>query len=188
MTAIVGLVEDDGTVWLGGDAGGSTTYKLWVRKDSKVFIQGEFIVGFTGSFRARDILRYGMTMQQPKEGDDLDRFMRTVFIDDIRQAFNKAGYLSKDDGQDGHNSTLLVGVRGRLFIVGSDFQVGEQHDPFAAIGSGQPEAQASLLTTRDWRDPQKRLTEALYVSSYFNPGSVSPPFSFVRTLPWPPRS
>ena len=184
MTCIVGLVHDDGSVWLGGDAAASTSHTVWVRKDSKVFVQGELILGFTGSYRSRDVLQYQTSMQQPKPGEDVDRFMRTVFIDEVRGVFSRNGYLSKDDGKDQQHSRLLVGVRGRLFMVDSDFHVGEMETPFAAIGSGYSEAQGSLYSTRNVGEPQARLTEALNASSYYNPG-VRPPFNFVRTLPWP---
>lgn len=186
MTAIVGLVHTDGSVWLGGDSAGSNSTTVWVRSDEKVFTQGEFVIGFTGSFRARDVLRYQMTMAQPKPTDDIDRFMRTAFVEDIRGAYNRAGYMARDDGKDGVNSRLLVGVRGRLFMVDSDFAVGSFVTEFGCVGSGYAEAQGSLYSTRDWTDPQKRLNEALNAATYWNPG-VRPPFSFVRTLPWPPQ-
>lgn len=184
MTAIVGLVDSDGSVWLGGDSAASTSHSVWVRNDSKVFIQGELILGFTGSYRARDILQYQMSMTQPGQVDNLDRFLRTTFVEEVRSAFSKSGYMSRDDGKDFQASRLLVGVRGRLFMVDSDFHVGEMETPFAAIGSGYSEAQGSLYSTRAMTDPRKRLEEALAASSYYNPG-VRPPFHFVRTMPWP---
>ena len=58
MTCIVGL-EHKGKVYIGGDSAGVAGYSLSVRADQKVFINGNFIFGFTSSFRMGQILRFG---------------------------------------------------------------------------------------------------------------------------------
>jgi hypothetical protein len=58
MTAIVGIT-DGSTVFIGGDSAGSNSYNLTVRKDTKVFRAGEFVIGFTTSFWGNYLLMGG---------------------------------------------------------------------------------------------------------------------------------
>ena len=50
MTAIAGLVHD-GKVYIGGDSAGVAGMDLHLRSDPKVFTVGEFVIGYTTSFR-----------------------------------------------------------------------------------------------------------------------------------------
>ncbi len=68
----------------------------------------------------------------------------------------------------------MVGVRGRLFVVESDYQVVEPTAPFAAIGSGAAYALGSMATSRG--RPVARITQALKVAERFS-GAVRGPFT-----------
>ena len=50
MTCIVGLI-DGRRVWMGGDSAGVSGLDITVRADAKVFRNGDFLIGFTSSFR-----------------------------------------------------------------------------------------------------------------------------------------
>ena len=153
-----------------------------MRKDRKVWNTGELVMGFAGSYRGRDILTH-TAIPQPKPGENIDAYMRMAFVSAVREAFKSGGFLTQfRDGDDSTKTRLLVGVRGRLFEMQSDFQMGELETNYNAIGSGSPEALGSLFSTRDWEDPLARLTEALTASTYFNPG-VRHPFFYVQTPP-----
>lgn len=180
MTTVVGLVHTDGTVWLGGDSAASGNDTVLVRRDPKLFYNGPFLMGFCQSFRARDIIQYSTSLPVPGAGEDIDRFMRTAFVDAMRQAFNKAGNMKTNNGSDVTQARFLVGFAGRLFMVDFDLQVGELHQPFHAIGSGAPEAMGSLYSTRGWEDPHARIVEALEASAFYN-GTVRPPFTVAKT-------
>ena len=57
MTAIVAIRQDN-TVYMGGDSAGVAGLKITIRKDPKVFINGNFLMGFTTSFRMGQLLQY----------------------------------------------------------------------------------------------------------------------------------
>ena len=57
MTVIVGL-QHNGAVYIGGDSAGIAGYDLMIRHDEKVFVNQQFIMGYTTSFRMGQILRY----------------------------------------------------------------------------------------------------------------------------------
>lgn len=176
MTCIVGLV-DDGKVYLGGDSAGVAGWSLTVRADSKVFVNGPYIMGFTSSFRMGQLLRHAFDAPTP-DVDDLDRFMATTFIDSVRKCLQMGGWASKEKDQE-EGGTFLVGVAGRLFRVCSDYQVGESVDGFEAVGCGGDTALGSLHTTAlTGHNPHGRVTLALQAAERFSAG-VRGPFAYV---------
>src|SRR5919109_4864584 len=92
MTAIVGLA-DESKVWIGGDSAGVAGLSLTVRADEKVFRRGEWVFGFTGSFRAGQLLRYSLNVPEPR--GDLAKFLATEFIDAVRYCLKGGGVARK---------------------------------------------------------------------------------------------
>ncbi|WP_435111897.1 hypothetical protein [Nocardiopsis synnemataformans] len=188
MTAIAGLVHE-GRVHLAGDAAGVGGYSLTIRKDVKVFthpqrevgrpeIPDHWVIGYTTSFRMGQILQYHLSPPVVPEGVDLHRFMCTTFVDEMRKTFKEAGWAREESGIE-ETGTFLVGTCGRLFIVDSDYQVGEAADGYAAVGCGSDLALGALYATADSDlDPRGRLELALRAAVRHNAG-VAPPFTFV---------
>ena len=142
MTCIVGLVSK-GKVYIGADSLGSDGFTQQVRKESKVFKNGDFLIGCTSSFRMIDILKWKFNPPTVKD-DNLHKFMVTEFVDAVRTLFVENGYnITSDDWRSG---CFLVGIRGKLFSIESDFQVYEQD--FYAVGSGAYHALGSLYTSK----------------------------------------
>lgn len=175
MTAIVGLAHH-GAVHLGGDSAGVAGWSLTVRADTKVFHNGPYVMGFTSSFRMGQLLRYTLNPPRPEGG--LERFMATTFIDAVRETLKAGGFLRKDSEVES-GGTFLVGVAGRLFMVDSDFQVGEAAAGYAAVGCGHELALGALYATATTRKtPQQRLGIALEAAERFSAG-VCGPFAYV---------
>jgi hypothetical protein len=179
MTCVAGIVEK-GTIYLGADSCGSDgRLSKQNRKDEKVFVSGEFVMGFTSSFRMGQVLRYNFNPPPIHDEalEDLMRYMVGEFIPAVRNALKEAGYTHIEDNvEDG--GTFLVGVRGRLFQVENDFQVGERHEPYTAIGCGDDLALGALFVTKG--SPRQRLKKALEAAEKFSAG-VQRPFNFVQT-------
>ena len=176
MTAIAGLVHD-GRVLIGADSGGVGGWIVNVRKDSKVFTNGAYVMGFTTSFRMGQLLRWSFKPPAPGKGS-LERFMCTTWVDAVRAALRDGGWAKKDAEQE-KGGEFLVGVRGRLFVVAEDFQVGEHVDGYAAAGSGEQLALGALSATEHLGlDPEKRVLSALEAAERHNIG-VRGPFHLV---------
>lgn len=176
MTCIVGLINE-GAVYIGGDsAGAASTWSLVARADRKVFATAGYVLGFTDSFRMGQLLQHGMTFPPlPDASVDLHRFMVNEFVEAVRSTLKVGGYAKTSDGRD-EGGTFLVGCRGHLFRIESDFQVGESLDGYDACGGGEEVARGSLFTTRGWWDsPKQRVTAALEAAEHHN-ASVRPPF------------
>lgn len=134
MTCIVAY-ERDGVVYMGGDSAGVSNYSISARGDQKVFKNGEYLIGFTTSFRMGQLLRYKFN-PSPSTSWDLEKHMVTTFIDEVRSCFTKNGYLHIDGGVES-GGTFLVATKGRIFVVESDFQVGWNRVPYNAVGCGK---------------------------------------------------
>lgn len=188
MTCIVGVVGDNRRVLIGGDSAGIAGWSLTPRADEKVFRAGEFVFGFTDSFRMGQLLRYKLDLDTPERRealdrhcDDLDRYMATSFVDAVRQCLEKGGYAEKDKGVE-KGGVFLVGLRGRLYRVGSDFQVGRSRYPFEAVGCANAEARGALyaLYPEPGPDPKGAVLGALTAAAALN-GGAHPPFEVVST-------
>lgn len=179
MTCIVGI-KHSGKVIIGGDSAGVAGLDLRIRRDEKVFVNGDFVFGCTSSFRMIQLLRY--KLQPPKRHPETDvmAFMTTNFIDAVRSCLKEGGFAEKKQEVE-IGGTFLVGHSGRLFCVYEDYQVAENTDGFDACGCGEPYALGALRTTlnNDQLDPRQKLNIALDCAAYFSAGVVGP-FEFVE--------
>lgn len=173
VTAIVGLVHQ-GTVYIGGDSAGVAGYSMTVRADAKVFRSGPYVFGFTTSFRMGQLIRYALDAPEPEPEADLDRFMATTFIDAVRDCLKTGGWARKDNDRE-EGGTFLVGIRGRLFTIEDDYQVGASVDGYAAVGCGSEIALGALFATARTRmSPVRRIMVALQAAERFSAGVRGP--------------
>ncbi|WP_416149491.1 hypothetical protein ACM26V_00380 [Salipaludibacillus sp. HK11] len=178
MTCIVGIVGKDGRVHLGGDSAGVAGYSITVRADEKVFKKGEFIMGFTSSFRMGQLLRYKLDIPYHKPNVDTYEYMVTEFVESLRKCLKEGGFSKNDSGEES-GGTFLVGYKGDLFYVGDDFQVGRYSLSYGAVGCGQEIANGSLYSNID-KEPIERIKESLMAAQQFS-GGVREPFVIVST-------
>lgn len=178
MTCIVGLVSG-GRAWIGGDSAGCNGWRLDVRSDPKVFRVGQFVMGFTDSFRMGQLLAHALQPPTlPKLKRDLDRYMTVDFVDAVRSLFKEKGFMLTKDGQES-GGAFMVGVAGRIYVVERDFQVGRFQDGMQAIGCGADIALGVLLATGGMK-PEARIRMALRAAALRSAG-VAAPFRVVST-------
>jgi len=179
VTVISGIAEQ-GRVILGGDSAGVAGYDLTVRSDVKVFASGAYVFGFAGSFRAGQLLHW--SFQPPEPPSDaalLDGFMATTWVDALRAALSDGGAAFDCCGTESTGAAFLVGVRGRLLEIDSDFQVGESADGYAAIGCGAGPALGALNATSGLGlTAENRISSALLAAERHSAG-VRAPFTII---------
>jgi hypothetical protein len=187
MTCIVALINEN-KVFLGGDAAASDEKSglIFQRTDPKVFKVGQFGIGFVDSFRMGQILQYSWTppIYKPTAGyRNLDKFLRTRFVESIKEAFKEHGYGNQnpgtEDGDEGGIFIITVQGAGRIFTMDSDFHIGEADVQYMAEGAGQELALGSLYSTAQIKTPRKRVRMALEAATKFNM-SVRPPFTIIE--------
>jgi hypothetical protein len=181
VTAIAGLIDDDGRVWIGGDSAGVSGYSRVVRADTKVFRRGPYLFGFCGSFRVGQLLHYALEAPVPAIGErNLDAFMVRPFVDAVRECL-KAGGAQEIYREVENGGTFLVGIRGRLYCVENDYQVGIPACNYEAIGCGDDLVRGSLFSTPHLA-PRKRITKALEAAATFS-SAVCAPFVIKSVAP-----
>lgn len=176
MTCIVGLVKD-GKVYIGGDSAGVAGLDLEIRADEKVFRNGEFIMGFTSSFRMGQLLRYKFKppYHMPNKSDD--EYMVSDFVEAVRECLKAGGYAANHNGEE-NGGTFLVGYRGNLYVIEDDYQVGKPIAPYSAVGCGSQIAKGSLFSS-EHLSAKERVLEALNAAENFSAG-VRRPFHVVE--------
>lgn len=176
MTCIV-AVTDGETVWMGADWAGVDGYSLAIRKDPKIYKVGEFMFGFTSSFRMGRLLGYKFVPPDHHSEWDIERYMTTAFIDALRDTLKAGGYARTKDGAE-EAGEFLVGYRGRIFRICSDYQVGENLGDFDAVGCGAELALGAMHATPG-KNAIDRITTALEAAEAFSAG-VRRPFMFAK--------
>lgn len=172
MTCIVGLV-DNGKIYMGGDSAGVAGLDVRGRADRKVFKIGNFIMGFTTSFRMGDLLKHDFSPPQRYTSCDIYKYMVTEFINEVRTCLKRGGYAKKKEETES-GGTFLVGYAGNLFRIADDYQVGQNILSFDACGCGENYALGSLCSTEAWTNPTKRIEKALSAAQEFSAGVREP--------------
>jgi hypothetical protein len=161
---------------MGADSAGVGGYYIERRKDEKVFINGDFIIGFTSSFRMGQLLRFTFSPPKIKENQDIYQFMVSDFVESVRQCLKSGGY-TKIESNEETGGMFLVGYKGRLFTIAPDFQVGELLIDYASVGCGSDIALGSMYST-DGKPITERIMTGLKAAEEFSAG-VRGPFNIL---------
>lgn len=141
MTCICGMVRNN-HVYMAGDLMGSNGFTGKVYPDSKVFVNGEFIIGYTSSFRMGQILEWNWQQPLRQEGISDREYMQLNVVESLRETFAAFGYGVKS-GLEDIGGNFLIGYHGKLYEMQDNFSLLSVED-FAAVGSGQYHAEAIL--------------------------------------------
>jgi ATP-dependent protease HslVU (ClpYQ) peptidase subunit len=173
MTCIIGLVEN-GKVYIGGDSAGCADGEIRATKIAKVFQNGNFLIGFTTSFRMGQLLQYQLNVPSHTDGISDGAYMVRVFIETVRKLFTDYGFARIDSNEESAGK-FLVAYRGHLYCVESDYQVQEHLDGFEVIGAGRSYALGGLKAMETLEmSPTERILKALQVSAYFSDSVIEP--------------
>lgn len=145
MTCIVGVVED-GKVYIGGDRAAVDGWKKNTSAHSKVYRVGPFLFGTCGSHRVAQVIEHEFKISVPQADTETDiHYLATIFANEIRSLLASRGIIGKsDDHEDKFEGGSLVGYRGNLYRLSSNFQIDHFERAFDGIGSGSPFALGAL--------------------------------------------
>lgn len=143
-----------------------------IRLDSKLVQVDEFLIGFAGSFRQRDIVQYNLKL--PEIDCDIREYLVCKFVPAFKDALKESLYEDSVCG-------MLVAHRDRLFLIDCDLQVAENSNGFEAIGVASEFAMGAMhiLSTQKLTANTKVL-KSLNAALQFSPG-VSEPFHVLQT-------
>jgi len=175
MTLIAAIKDARGNIYMLGDSAAIPTTEddiiRGVRKDPKVFIRGQYGIGFAGSFRTGEILQHIWEPPVYTGRIAIERFMRTTFIESIKTALRKS---------DGELYPILVGLDGHIFNVQPDYHIGESLDPYEAIGSGETLALGGLHTLQGTTFSARTKLIKVAEAAEHHSNQVMAPFNIIK--------
>ena len=187
MTSIVGLTIG-GDVFMGADSQATAGYERTILAHSspKVFKKEGVLFGVSGSMRAANHLEYTFQLPNPSRDQSDEMSYVVQIVDAMRASFKDAGIARvsetvESNGNDDGRSTILIGYRGRLFRVSSDWSILESDCPYQSIGSGSSYALGALhvlYAIKLESDPFVMIETALMAAAAFDI-YTSAPFTFV---------
>ena len=179
MTVIVALIDKKRKeVYIGADsAGADDKFNLRIRKDIKIFETGDFLVGYTSSFRMGQLLRFNFNPPKQKKEQTNFEYMCTDFIETVREKLKKGGYTKIKENEE-LGGTFIVIYKNQIYKIDNDFQVAEAYDEYDACGCGEPYALGSLYSSRKLSF-QERIIRALKCAEHFSAG-VRRPFRIIK--------
>lgn len=184
MTCIVGFIDNDKTVYIGGDSAGSAGHYMTKRKDPKVFVRHPFIFGFTTSFRMGQILMCGDLKIRQQKKDEVDyEYMVNAFIPSIIKLFRENNWERKSKDGEVEGGTFLVGYKDKLYSIENDFQVAENLNNYDCVGCGADIAKGAMfaMSKDDTINAETRIKTALEAASEFSSWCASP-FNIVKMV------
>jgi len=164
MTCIIAL-EHAGQVWMGGDSAAVAGWDIQKTANQKVFVIGDFLIGYTSSFRMGQLLQYHLDVPENNQDDDL-RYLVTKFIPAVRECLRQGGYTKMENNQESAGF-FLVGYRGRAYKICDDFQILRSMDGFVAVGYGESNALGALAAL-DIQNPEQAIKRALEIAGRFS--------------------
>lgn len=167
MTCIAAIIKDN-KVYMAGDRA-VVDESLQMRSDTpKIWKVGDYLIGYCGGLEGQLVQN---NFIPPKPEANIDKFMRGKFLEEIKKFYDKWGMPAEKDS----DLTLLICVKGRIYEHEASTLTMISYDTtFAAIGSGSAYALGSLHATQNYKDPKRRLTQALDAAILYSPHCLYP--------------
>lgn len=170
MTCVVAVKQGD-VVYMGSDSALSDpdTSALRTLVEPKVFKRGSVMIGGAMSVRILQLLRHSFVPPKRPISRDIDAYVATSFVDELRRCLEEGGALQREGNVDLLDACLLASMGGEIFCIETDFQSYRTPDLWASIGSGSEIAMGSLHSTAHTRaSPEKRIRMALSAAEAYN--------------------
>jgi hypothetical protein len=137
MTTLA-AIQGDGWTVIGCDSRASDEGGRYMDLAThKIVDNNGVLIAVSGASRGGNIAQFGWKPPKPRVNEDLDTFMTTKFIPSMREAFIKAGYDGKEDGDAAwQDSNLLISVRGVLYPIFNDYSWDREARGIYYAGSG----------------------------------------------------
>lgn len=173
MTCIAGIAQD-GKVWIGADSAAAGEWDIRVTALRKVFRRKQFLVGYTTSFRMGQLLQYRLDVREQESSKEDLEYLVLDFIPQVRECLKSGGFMKIESNKEA-GGIFLLGYRGKLYKVHSNFQVNcfIDNDGMAAIGCGDDYALGAMAAL-DELPPKERILRALEISARFSNGVRGP--------------
>ena len=181
MTCIVSLKQDK-KIYIGGDTAAVAGLSVNVRLDTKVFKNKKMLIGYAGSYRLGQLMRFAFKPPKHEKGKDDYEYMCVDVIRSIQKCFAKHGFDGQNKKDEKETSgQMLIAYKGTLYEIYEDYQVGISADPYISIGCGSDLALGAMYALHASPNgsklpPEEKIKIALSAAAKFS-GGVLPPFN-----------
>lgn len=169
MTIVAAIETKEGTHF-GCDAAGSSKGFIASYKQKKIFRNGPFIFGVSGSFRLMQIIQW------MKIVDDGESLCLSKFVLDLK-AILRESEMFNGDSSESLPGSVLFSMNGKLYEMQNDWSILRSEAGYSAIGSGDAYVYGSFFST-ERMDPKERIRIAMKASAKYDP-NVQGPFHFL---------
>jgi ATP-dependent protease HslVU (ClpYQ) peptidase subunit len=168
MTCIA-VVRQDNKIYMAGDRGASDDDTILTLSTPKVWKLGPYLIGYAGTLDGERV-RYNFNPYVP-DIKDIDKFMQTKFIKQLRQFYNDWWVDTSKDADLG----LIICVKGQIYEHNAvDMSLSKYTGDYLAMGSGAQYAYGYLNATEKIKDGKKRVMGAVSSAIKFSPSCVGP--------------
>lgn len=181
MTVIIGMAHE-GTVYIGADSAGSDGWTLRSLATPKIFAVGEFLIGYTTSFRMGQILHYHLALPARDEDETDEHYVVAKFVEAVRSCLKDRGFTTVSNNVE-EAGRALVGYRGHIYMMQSDFSIIRHANAIEAVGIGDKVALGAMLAL-DNLEPEARIQRTLEIVGQLSDG-VLPPYHVETLEPHP---
>ena len=179
MTCIVGIEHND-CVYMGCDSAASDdAFRFATMVDTKVFSNGNMLMGMCGTFRLGQLLKHALDIPDHDPRTDDMKWLCTTYVDAVRTMLDDKGHIIKGEHvvEEIENGDYLMGYNGKLYLVEANFQVLRAADGYMATGCGCDLALGALhcmMSNGKINNPVKLVEEALKAASHHSAACAPP--------------
>ena len=159
MTIVAGVVDKNGDVFMGCDSIGTNGFIYSCREEPKIFKNGDFLIGYTTSFRFGQLLEHSFKPPRHHKKDSDYKYMCTHFIDEVRKCLKGGGYAKKDKEEES-GGTCLIGYHEALWEMKDDYEIAKAPGGIGAVGSGSYTAYGAMHALKR-ENPKVRIKAGL---------------------------
>ncbi len=128
---------------------------------SKITQTGPYLIGMAGDIRGINLVAHAFTPPTPPSRVNLDKFITTKFVPELKNCFEENGYhagpSTTDKTSAHHSSTLLIAIRSQIYLIDEDYSWITQDTGLYAIGTGAEYALGALtalITAQGYENPK----------------------------------
>ncbi len=186
MTCIIGLVDADGTVWMGGDRRTSAAHEHYALAHPKVSRRpvgdGTMLIGYAGD--PLSLILRGLALPAPGPQQDAMGYIVGPVRYCLTKMLRDEGLLTPGDTSLQSDTHFLVGYKGHLVWFQTTMLPVCVDINYDAVGVGSSEALAALhaMTACGAPPPQRMIETALRASADIV-RTVGPPFDIINDRP-----
>lgn len=181
MTCIVSY-KSNGKIYIGGDSGASENNNISVRNDVKVFKINDIIIGYAGSFRCAQLVKFSFNPPKQLKTQSNHAYMCATFIPELHKVFD-ANNVFHSDNKSESELQLLIAYKKEVYLMDFDFNIGIPADDYASIGASSEVATGALYAITEL-NPDIPAADAIKIAldaSVKFTTSVKPPYTILHT-------